>query len=193
MKFLVAFVLTLIVASTTIKAQYANIGLKAGLNVSTLHWVPGPQDNSRVGYNIGLLAHIHVNPNFGIQPELVYSTQGSTDYLGGTNNSTCLDYVNIPVMFQFYFGYGFRFEVGPQLGILASAKSISDGIPDDISDQLESVDFALGLGLSYVYIPSGFGFDFRYNIGLTDITTDPNYNTFNRGIQLGIFYLINHR
>ncbi len=182
-----------ILISSTLSAQHINLGIKAGLNVYNIHYDPGPQDNSRLGFYLGLLGHIHINPHFGLQPEIMYSSQGSTDKFGGTNNSTSLGYINIPVMFQYFFDNGFRIQAGPQVGFLLSAKNDTNGVNVDIKNQLENVDFALGVGLSYVHVPSGFGVDVRYNLCLTDISKDTTFKASNRGLQFGVFYLINHR
>ncbi|HMG16840.1 MAG TPA: porin family protein [Saprospiraceae bacterium] len=194
MKFFFLLMVSVILTTATINAQHVNIGLKAGLNVYNIHYDNDPQDDSRVGWYAGLLGHIHINPRFGIQPELIYSTQGSTHTFGGATNSTDLGYLNIPVMFQYFFDYGFRVQAGPQVGFLLSAQSESAGVSEDIKDQLAGVDFAIGLGLSYVHVPSGFGVDIRYNFGLTDISEeDKTFNAYNRGLQFGVFYLFNHR
>jgi hypothetical protein len=193
MKFVFLLVLSFILTIATINAQHVNLGFKAGLNVYNIHYDIGPQYNSRTSFYAGLLGHIHINPHFGIQPEIVYSSQGSTDNFGGSNNSTCLGYINVPVMFQYFFDYGFRIQAGPQLGFLLSAKNVTDGVSVDIKNQLEKVDFALGVGVSYVHVPTGFGVDVRYNYGLTDITNDTSIKASNRGFQFGVFYLMNHR
>jgi len=193
MKFVMLLMLSVIISTATINAQHINIGIKAGLNIYNIHYDTSPQDKSRTSFYAGLLGHIHINPHFGIQPEIVYSSQGSTDNFGGTNNSTCLGYINVPVMFQYFFDYGFRIQAGPQLGFLLSAKNVADGVSVDIKNQIETVDFALGLGVSYVHVPSGFGVDLRYNYGLTDISKDTSFKASNRGFQFGVFYLMNHR
>ena len=193
MKFVMLLLLSVILSTATINAQHVNLGFKAGLNVYNIHYDTSPQDDSKVGFYAGLLGHIHITPRIGFQPEIVYSTQGSTDNFGGTNNSTNLGYINIPVMFQYFFDYGFRIQAGPQLGFLLSANNESAGVSVDVKDQIETIDFALGVGLSYVHVPSGFGVDFRYNYGLTDISKDSSFKASNRGFQFGVFYLLKHR
>ena len=56
-----------------------------------------------------------------------------------------------------------------------------------------SVDFALGGGIGYVNPPTGFGVDARYNLGLSNINKNGSVKSTNRGFQLGVFYLFNHK
>jgi hypothetical protein len=49
----------------------------------------------------------------------------------------------------------------------------------------------MAAGASYLVPNTGFGFDARVNLGLTDINKDGNIKSTNRGFQLGVFYLFN--
>lgn len=145
--------------------------------------------DSKIGLNVGLLGHIHLNDQYAFQPELVYSMQGATS----GNTDIKLDYVNVPLLVQYMFDNGFRIQAGPQLGFLLNAKAENDNSSTDIKDDFKSIDVGLSLGASYVHPPTGFGVDARYNLGLTDITEGSNAESTNRGLQVGVFYLFNHR
>jgi hypothetical protein len=169
----------------TVNAQPVNLGVKAGLNVYNMDSDNGQTMDSKVGFNAGLLGHIHLNPNWAIQPELIYSRQG-TDMID-------LDYINVPVSLQYMFENGFRIQAGPQIGFLVGATTDQEGVEMDIKDDMKPIDVGLNVGASYVHQTSGFGVDARYNIGLTDISESSLVNTTNRGLQVGVFYLFNHR
>jgi hypothetical protein len=87
---------------------------------------------------------------------------------------------------------GFRLQAGPQLGFLVAAKSEIGNEKIDLKDEFESIDLALGAGLSYVNPATNFGVDFRYNHGLTNISKIDGTSFYNRGFQVGVFYLFNH-
>jgi hypothetical protein len=87
---------------------------------------------------------------------------------------------------------GFRLQAGPQLGFLVGAKSEIAGEKIDVKDEFESIDLALGAGLSYVNPATNFGVDFRYNHGLTNLSKVDGPSYYNRGFQVGVFYLFNH-
>lgn len=178
----------------TVNAQHVNFGIKGGLNAYTFNDANKTNYGARIGFHAGALAHIHLADQFGLQPEVVFSTQGAK--YDGTSNSTnfSLNYVNVPVLFQYMFKMGFRIQAGPQLGVLLSAKSETGGIKSDIKNNFKPIDFGVAVGASYVHVPSGFGVDARVNLGLTqisDISTSPN--TWNQGLQLGVFYLFGHK
>lgn len=88
---------------------------------------------------------------------------------------------------------GFRLQAGPQLGVLVSAKSKINNVQADVKGDYESIDLALGVGVSYVNPATDFGVDVRYNHGLTNISKIDNTTIYNRGFQVGVFYLINHK
>jgi hypothetical protein len=87
------------------------------------------------------------------------------------------------------FDNGFRLEAGPQAGFLISAKSNDT----DVNDYVKNLEFGVGIGASYVHPPTGWGVDARFNQGLTDITDNNSTESYNRGFQLGVFYLFKHR
>jgi len=86
---------------------------------------------------------------------------------------------------------GLRLQTGPQLGLLLSARIKSENnTTSDIKDKYSTADFAWIFGAGYLF-PSGFGFDARYNLGISNINVVGDYNRNklqNRVFQLGIFY-----
>jgi len=96
-------------------------------------------------------------------------------------------------MFQYIYDNGFRLQAGPQLGVLVSAKSKTDNVQTDVKGDYGSIDLALGVGMSYVNPATDFGVDVRYYHGLTNISKIDNATIKNRGFQVGVFYLINHK
>ena len=191
----VPFLLTsfLFFAVTGVNAQHANLGIKGGLNVYNMHNDNGSKNDAMTGFHAGLLAHIHFTKTFALQPEFLYSRQGAKHNItdGGVAHYD-LDYLNIPVMFQYMFHNGFRLEAGPQVGFLMKARQKSNGSETDLKPSLFKTDFSLGIGFGYIQPKSGFGFDARYNAGLTDITRG-SVKTTNMGFQLGLLYQMNHR
>ncbi|MFN2396877.1 MAG: hypothetical protein ABR597_14450, partial [Bacteroidales bacterium] len=62
----------------------------------------------------------------------------------------------------------------------------------NVKDNYETIDFGIGVGMSYVNPATDFGYDIRYNHGLTNINKTGTSTNYNRGFQVGVFYLINH-
>jgi long-subunit fatty acid transport protein len=163
-------------------AQSAKFGLKAGLNVANQVYSGSvaPSPSSIVGFNLGGFVDVKITDKFSIQPEVLYSTQGSkfnmTVFNGGTNynteNTFKLAYLNIPVMFKYYAAEKFSFEAGPQIGFLIDSKLVvnvlGQSVSQDAKDLFEKIDFGFNLGAGYE-ISKKFSTVVRYNIGLSNV------------------------
>ena len=198
MKFLMGLMIAILISGIA-SAQHGdtpeghmNFGIKGGLNVYNINNVNNSGYDSRVGVNFGILGHVHVNPHFALQPELVYSSQGAA-YTNGDGDTYYyhLDYINIPVLFQYMFHNGFRLQAGPQLGILVNAQSVLNNNTTDLNDT-KSFDVGISVGASYIVPSTGFGVDARYNLGLNNINKNSGPASTNRGLQLGMFYVFGY-
>ena len=81
----ITLIITAALLSTALFAQTkANIGLKGGLNIASLKVEDQESSDSRIGLHLGALAHIHLAPQFALQPEVLYSQQGMKTNVTGT-------------------------------------------------------------------------------------------------------------
>jgi hypothetical protein len=99
--------------------------------------------------------------------------------------------VNMPLMFQYMFDNGFRLQAGPQLAVLASAKSKANGNSTDVKGSFNSFDVGVPVGVGYIS-PTGLGIDVRYQIGVSNVREDDDNKAYNRGLQIGLFYQFQH-
>ena len=166
------------------------LGIKAGVNISNIHYQDGEYD-SRTGFHAGGLAHIHINENFAVQPEITYSSQGAED----ESNAVKLkyNYINVPVLLQLMTNNGFRLQTGPQLCLLVSSKLKRYDLETDTRDQMNTAGFAWSFGASYLS-KAGLGLDVRYNLGLSTISDEAVFapESKNRVWQIGAFYQFSH-
>ncbi len=185
MKKLIILISAIFIANF-INAQHVTFGIKGGLNLANL---TGVNDNTtRVSFNAGGLAHIHINEHFAVQPEVFYSGQGIHFQNGNNPDADIkLGYINIPVLLQYMTGDGFRLETGPQVGILASAKAKSGSTSVDIKNSYKTADFSWAFGLSYL-TKSRVGISARYNLGISDISDSNNSDVKNSVFNIGLFY-----
>lgn len=142
-------------------------GLKAGLNVST---ISNYDVNSKAGFYAGAFATIPVAQDFSVQPEVLYSGVGAKSKHDSSDKLN-LDYIAVPVMFQYNALPNLYVEAGPQFGFLVSAKSKFNNGSVDVKDATKGFDFGLGLGAGYYFTPN-IGVNLRYLAGLTDIVKD---------------------
>lgn len=170
------------------QAQKSQFGIKGGINVAKLSVSPTDDGSYKtlVSGHFGFLDHIHITKMFAVQPELLYSMQGTRFKFSNNDYHYKLGYINIPVLFQLMTQNGWRFETGPQLGILLSANNTRRD-PQDVKGVFKSTDVAWAFGIGYI-TASRFGFDVRYNIGLTDVAKDNDLNIKNNVLQAGVFY-----
>jgi hypothetical protein len=167
-----------LIAGGSANAQ-SNMGVKGGINFSTLN----TNQNLKTGFHMGLVWPTYLGSNVALQPEVVYSLQGVK--LSGESQLN-LGYINTPFLVQLRFGGGFRLEAGPQLGFLASAKTQTGNSLENVRSNYKMLDTGLAVGFGFLG-GSGFGFDVRYNYGLSDISK-PGGDVYNRVFQLGLFY-----
>src|SRR5690554_422824 len=97
----------------SVNAQGVNIGIKGGLNVYNINFDSDFETDARLGAHVGLLGHIHLASQVALQPEITYSMQGARYDIGATDLELNLDYINVPLLFQFMFDNGFRIQAGP--------------------------------------------------------------------------------
>lgn len=146
-------------------AQQTRFGVKGGLNISSL--VGGDVEDTKalIGFHVGGFAEIKVIERLAIQPELLFSTQGTkVDGFGGQDEDWKLNYINVPVLAKFYITKQFTVEAGPQIGFLVSAKA--DG--DDVKDNFKSIDLGFNFGAGYNFTDN-FSAGVRYTVGLSNV------------------------
>ena len=170
MKKLFLFTIAIIGFTFTSQAQSFKLGLKGGINLSTLNGdAISSNIDGRTGYHIGAVAQLSL-AGFALQPELIYSAQGIDDL--------DIDYLNLPVLVKFKFAKIFSLEAGPQFGFAINDSS-------DLGDP-ESFDLsgAVGAGVEI----SKFFAQIRYNIGFTDVLKD--LDSKNATFQLSVGHYI---
>ncbi|MEQ8425726.1 MAG: porin family protein, partial [Cyclobacteriaceae bacterium] len=119
------------------QAQFA-IGLKGGLNIAKFDISQGASNiDNRTGFHGGAFTLIKF-AKFGIQPEIIFSKQGSDFEFSTTNYEANFDYINVPIILKLYLVAGLNLQAGPQFGFLTTSKleDIAAGTVDDIKDDL---------------------------------------------------------
>lgn len=168
-------------------AQVVQFGVKGGVNFANLDGGPSGIDyKNKTGFHAGALAEIKILPNFSLQPEALFSSQGTEVKGAGDFN---LDYISVPVMAKFYLITDrLSIEAGPQFSFLIDDSS---KFVDELGNTYEgqdpkSFDFAVagGLGLK---IAGGLFAQARYTVGLTEISREADAK--NSVFQLSLGYM----
>lgn len=163
---------------TAANAQGPAIGVKGGLNVSNLHVDEANDENSRIGFNLGVFGRTAPEAPIGLQVELLYSTKGThatySGFFGIVDQDVDfnLNYLELPVLVGFRLGSVLELQAGGYAGYLLSAKASTTGDLGSGSDDLDrdnfmSMDYGVvgGVALNLGTLQVGA----RYNYGLAEI------------------------
>ncbi|MCG2461508.1 PorT family protein [Flavobacteriaceae bacterium F89] len=175
-----------IMGLAALTAQDIKIGANGGVNLSTLQ--PDLTDPAtRTSFHLGGMVEIPLVDALYLQPELLYSSQGVKDK-SDDDEVIKLDYLSLPVMVKYYVWDALSVEVGPQFGILLSAKREDNGETEDIKDITKSTDIGFALGLGYK-LNNGLNFGARFYLGsdVNDIEEDSD-KIKNRVFQISVGY-----
>ena len=148
---------------------------KVGMNLANM---TGDGDQkTKVGLLAGVEAEYGISEKFGLAFGALYSMEGykvkrklwgNVVMLGKQTFKANLDYINIPILAQFYPVKGFAIKAGVQPAFNVSHKAGGDA--DGTIEGVKTFNFSIPVGLSYEY--EGFVLDARYNIGITKLYKD---------------------
>ena len=163
-----------------------NILPKAGINISTL----SNKDNAKVkvGFTAGAEAEYQLTKQLSLSAGALFSMQGakSTTVFREVDNTTKeirevdikntmeFDYINVPILANYYIIEGLAVKLGIQPGfnIIAKRKR-TDGVEkesknlSDLGVDVRKVDISIPIGVSYEF--NDFVVDARFNLGLTEV------------------------
>ena len=161
-------------------SQSVKFGVKAGLNYANTTGSEIKTD-AITNYHAGLIAEISLVEGFAIQPELIYSTQGSTYKTVDKDIMNELGYITIPVLLKINLSDNISLELGPQAGFLLIEKNKFD------PEKTETFDFTANAGLGLKITKSLFA-QARYGLGLTEIKPDSKIKNSVFQVSLGFLF-----
>ncbi len=178
------------------------VGIKGGPNFAKINTDASPMENyeSRTGFHGGAFVLIKAT-KIGVQPEVIFSQQGSKVQINSQDLESSFSYVNIPIIIKLYTVAGINIQAGPQFGFVNSAEAPiladldNDGIEEwtvqDVKNRAKNSDITVALGLGWD-LPFGLTIDARYNLGLSKIYDQaPSQQTEdakNQVIQVSVGY-----
>lgn len=146
-----------------------SVAPKAGIVIGTSN---GDGTKAKVGFIGGVEAGYQIAEPFAVTLGVNYAQYGNK--IENSDVKYNMNYLTVPVLFNYYPVKGLAIKTGLELGFKASAK-LSDGEDDvDIDDffqvmgadvKTKSVIMSIPVGASYEY--NNVILDARYNIGVT--------------------------
>lgn len=179
MKIFSLILCSLLLATISLQAQ-DQIGIKGGINFANYG---GDVINNKIkpGIHLGAFANFNIIDELYIQPELLYSLQGShfKNSEVSLDYSEHLHYINLPVLARYYLTENISVHAGPYFGVLIGGKAKGNLYGTDINqdiDQirsLKSFDFGLAAGMAYQLV-NRLNIGVRLNLGVLNISKNQN-------------------
>ena len=147
------------------------IGIAAGTLSGTYSDFNFDSKDPRAGLTVGAEAEYYTSTHWlSLSAGVMYTQQGwKYKNLTGGSDYMKLDFINIPVLVNFYVAKGFALKIGLQPGFRVSAKDAGN----DVKDSFESFNLSLPIGLSYEF-KNGITLDLRGTPALTSINKNSN-------------------
>ena len=159
---------------------------KAGINISNL----SNKDNAKVkvGFTAGAEAEYQLTKQLSLSAGALFSMQGakSTTVFREVDNTTKeirevdikntmeFDYINVPILANYYIIEGLAVKLGIQPGFnIVAKRKRTDGVDkvsknlSDLGVDVRKVDISIPIGVSYEL--NDFVVDARFNLGLTEV------------------------
>ena len=163
-----------------------NILPKAGINISTL----SNKDNAevKVGITAGAEVEYMMTRKLSLSAGALFSMQGakSTTVFREVDNTTKeirevdikntmeFDYINVPILANYYIIEGLAVKLGIQPGFnIVAKRKRTDGVEkesknlSDLGVDVRKVDISIPIGVSYEF--NDFVVDARFKLGLTEV------------------------
>ena len=173
------------------------VGITAGLNLSNNSYSGYNEtsvNNSKAGFQAGIVADYSINEKFSILPEFVFTQLGSK----GSKSYLRLNYLQLPVNYAYKFNIGnfsklFVFA-GPYIGLGLTAKlKTEEGNFLDVKfgsteDAYKPFDFGFNAGIGYQY--NKIFLRIKYSRGLYNIShiKDSSLKNINLAISAGYYF-----
>ena len=183
MKKLFLAVVAMMVSATTFaqnEVGQLTIQPKVGVNIANI--TDADDADPRIGLAAGAEFEYGLTDNIGLSAGVLYSMQGVKTTIIDDDCTWKLDFLNVPILANFYVAKGFAVKLGVQPGFKLSSKAKFKGSGGskevEVEDGVKSVDLSIPVGVSYQY--QNIVFDARYNWGVTKIVdgADSKHSVF---------------
>lgn len=198
---LVICTLILIIAASAAKSQEFNGGIMAGVAGTQ---VAGDTYYGfhKAGVFAGGFVNLQVSKHSAFQMELEFFMKGSRENPDSANNFNQylfrVNYIELPVLYQYIISKRFKLEAGPSLGFLVSYYEENNYYEIKGGNRPANVTFQINAGL-YIYIAKKLTFLIRTNNSLLNIRSDNatgdiirifpgNYGQFNDCLIMSLVY-----
>ena len=173
-KLFLAVVAMMVSAATFAQNEVGQLTIQPKVGVNIANITDADDADPRIGLAAGAEFEYGLTDNIGLSAGVLYSMQGVKTTIIDDDCTWKLDFLNVPILANFYVAKGFAVKLGVQPGFKLSSKAKFKGSGGskevEVEDGVKSVDLSIPVGLSYQY--QNIVFDARYNWGVTKIIED---------------------
>lgn len=173
-KLFLAVVAMMVSAATFAQNEVGQLTIQPKVGVNIANITDADDADPRIGLAAGAEFEYGLTDNIGLSAGVLYSMQGVKTTIIDDDCTWKLDFLNVPILANFYVAKGFAVKLGVQPGFKLSSKAKFKGSGGskevEVEDGVKSVDLSIPVGLSYQY--QNIVFDARYNWGVTNIVED---------------------
>lgn len=144
-------------------------------------------DNTKykAGWNTGIAVEYQLTNPLSISTGAFFSMEGGK--IKNTDTELFSDYINVPVLANYYIIKGFAVKTGVQIGFQVFCKMHVEDEYIPITDGSKNkIAFSIPIGLSYEW--KRWVVDARYSIGLTDMIDYPSDSSKSRAFAVTLGY-----
>ena len=160
-KFMMMVAMAFATLTASAQAEAGTLTLKPLVGINVANITDGNGD-AKVGLAAGAELGYQLNESFAVTAGAIYSMQGAKNDEYKVN----LDYINIPILANYYITKGLAVKAGIQPAFKVKSEAKEDGVSVDL-EGFKSFDFSIPVGLSYEV--SDFVIDARYNWGISKV------------------------
>ncbi|WP_276498688.1 porin family protein [Pontibacter litorisediminis] len=145
------------------RSPNSGIGIKGGVSFASVHGSDKDKfgsTNSHTSFHAGVFAQFGLSDFFSLQPELLYSRKG----FERQDSVYRFDYLEVPVLAVFNISDNLSVHLGPQVGVMVSAK-----VEDEEIDLEPYNTFEYGLAAGLEGKLDRFRLGARYAHGFADL------------------------
>ena len=160
-KFMMMVAMAFATLTASAQAEAGTLTLKPLVGINVANITDGNGD-AKVGLAAGAELGYQLNESFAVTAGAIYSMQGAKNDGYKLN----LDYINIPILANYYITKGLAVKAGIQPAFKVKSEAKVDVVSVDM-DGFKSFDLSIPVGLSYEV--SDFVIDARYNWGISKV------------------------
>ena len=177
MKNILTVLVLILLYQMNLNAQNFELGIKTGFGIANVHLI-NIDNNENISeispvFSYSANAVLSYKSNgfwgFSIEPGIIKKGWIYNKTYIGTDIKIKANYIQLPILSDFYLSNKLSFSIGPEMDYLLNAKSISEDGSYTITDVFRKFELAGVVGITY-NIVNNLDIGIRYSLGVTELS-----------------------